>query len=94
MTIGEHGIEVVDEKAEDGAVSPSRVVRGAERVAGSAIEISTDMDEESRMTQAALGLAMVVGGILLFLLSIVITRYAGLGAKRYLQMNMALLRGG
>lgn len=73
--------------------SSSRVVRGAERVAGSGIRISTEMDEASRTTQTALGLASVLGGILLFLISLVLTRYAALGVKRYVQMNLSLLRG-
>ena len=71
----------------------SRVVRGAERMAGSSLRISTEMGEDSRMTQTVLGLGMVLGGIVLFLVSIVVTRYAALGVKRYLQMNLSLLRG-
>lgn len=71
----------------------SRVVRGAERMAGSSLRISTEMGEDSRMTQTVLGLGMVLGGIVLFLVSIVVTRYAALGMKRYLQMNLSLLRG-
>jgi hypothetical protein len=51
------------------------------------------MDEESRATQTVLGLSMVLGGIVLFLVSIVVTRYAALGVKRYLQTNLSLLRG-
>lgn len=87
-----------DERAEaaeagDEAEQASRVVRGAERVAGSSVRISTEMDEDSRMTQTVLGLGMVLGGIALFLVSIVVTRYAALGVKRYLQLNLSLLRG-
>ncbi len=102
VSIGETGIEVSQDKApeaeadsgrEGEEASGSRVVRGAGRVAGSGIRISTDMDEDSRATQTVLGLAMVLGGIVLFLVSIVVTRYAALGVKRYLQMNMSLLRG-
>ncbi|MEW6371492.1 MAG: DUF1700 domain-containing protein [Pseudomonadota bacterium] len=79
-----------DEAPDD--ADTSRVVRGAERVAGSSVRISTEMDEDSRMTQTVLGLGMVLGGIVLFLVSIVVTRYAALGVKRYLQMNVSLLR--
>ena len=84
--------------AEDGgkAGAPgetSRVIRGAERVAGSSVRISTDMDEDARMTQTVFGFALVLGGIVLFLVSIVVTRYAASGVRRYLQMNMSLLRG-
>ena len=100
VSIGDTGIEVSQDRtgeaqseAETEAGEASRVVRGAERVAGSGIRISTEMDEESRATQTALGLSMVLGGIVLFLVSIVVTRYASLGVKRYLQMNMSLLRG-
>lgn len=100
VSIGEDGIEVSQDRvpgADTGpgleAASPSRVVRGAERVAGSGIRISTGMDEDSRATQTALGLACVLGGIVLFLVSIVVTRYAALGVNRYLHMNMSLLRG-
>jgi uncharacterized membrane protein len=104
VSIDETGIEVSEDKAPeatqqsegeggDEAGSGSRVVRGAERVAGSGLRISTDMDDESRATQTVLGLAAVLGGIVLFLVSIVVTRYAALGIKRYLQLNMSLLRG-
>jgi uncharacterized membrane protein len=99
VSIDDTGIEIHQENADKaavtgtGAASPSRVVRGAERVAGSGIRISTDMDEDSRATQTALGIASVLGGIVLFLVSLVLTRYAALGAKRYVQMNLSLLRG-
>jgi uncharacterized membrane protein len=100
ITIGDTGIDVSQDKdarpdagADAGASEGARVVRRAERVAGSGIRISTEMDEESRATQTVLGLAMLLGGIVLFLVSIVVTRYAALGVKRYLQMNMSLLRG-
>ena len=104
ISISETGITVddadpppADETANEAGVDPdsadtSRVVRGAERVAGSSVRISTDMDEDSRMTQTVLGLGMVLGGIVLFLVSIVVTRYAALGVKRYVQMNISLLR--
>lgn len=97
VSIGETGVEVQQEsrdKAAAGAAdTPSRVVRGAERVAGSGIHISTGMDEDARATQTALGLGSVLGGIVLFLVSLVLTRYAALGVKRYVQMNLSLLRG-
>jgi len=96
ISISETGIEIDDagdEAADAGAGEPSRVVRGAERVAGSSVRISTDLDEDARMTQTVFGFALVLGGIVLFLVSIVVTRYAASGVKRYLQMNMSLLRG-
>jgi hypothetical protein len=36
---------------------------------------------------------MVFGGILLFLLSLVATKYTFIGLKRYLRMNVSLLKG-
>jgi uncharacterized membrane protein len=102
ISIGDTGIEVSQDRSAGAAPDPqadaggskgARVMRGAERVAGSGIRISTDLDEDSRATQTALGLSMVLGGIVLFLVSIVVTRYAALGVKRYLQMNLSLLRG-
>ena len=39
-------------------------------------------------------LALVGGGIALFLLSLVITRYTFVGLRRYVQMNRSLLKGG
>lgn len=108
ISISETGIEIDDagdaaaerdaeaeaaDAAEGRSIESSRVVRGAERVAGSSVRISTDLDEDARMTQTVLGFALVLGGIVLFLVSIVVTRYAASGVKRYLQMNMSLLRG-
>jgi uncharacterized membrane protein len=100
VSIGDRGIEVTQDKDTRADPDPNpeasdaaRAVRRAERVAGGGIRISSDMDEDSRATQTVLGLAMLLGGIVLFLVSIVVTRYAAVGVKRYLQMNMSLLRG-
>ncbi len=103
ISITETGIQVGEEKTPEVAADadaadsdPSatpRVVRGAEAVAGRGLHISTDLDESSRTTQTFLGLAMVVGGILLFLLGLVASRYTLVGLQRYLQMNLSLLRG-
>ena len=107
VSIGEHGIEIHDEEepepepggadAADGNpddVTRSEVViRRAEQVADAGIQITTDMDRESRTTQTIVGLGMVLGGILLLLLSLVITRYTLIGLKRYIRMNLSLLRG-
>jgi len=71
----------------------SRVLRGAEAVADGAVHITTGMDAGSRTTQTLFGLGLVLGGIALFLLALVITRYTLVGLKRYLHMNLSLLRG-
>jgi uncharacterized membrane protein len=108
IEIGSHGINVTQERpqiadplppANPGAadrssrLERSRAVRGAEALADSTVRISTDMDAESRTTQTLFGLGLVLGGIALFLLSLVITRYTFIGLKRYLQMNRSLLKG-
>jgi hypothetical protein len=104
VTIGDTGIRVFQEKApdplppahaaddSDGEASQD-VVKRAEEVAGGGIRISTDMDAGSRTTQTFFGLSMVVGAIILFLLSLVVTKYTFIGIKRYVQMNFSLLKG-
>lgn len=104
VTIGDTGIRVFQEKApdplpqahaaddSDGEASRD-VVKRAEEVAGGGIRISTDMDAGSRTTQTFFGLSMVVGAIILFLLSLVVTKYTFIGIKRYVQMNFSLLKG-
>ncbi len=72
---------------------PAAVIRRAEAMAGRAIRITTDVDARSRTTQTAFGLAMVVGAILLFLISLVISKYTLIGVRRYIQMNLSLLKG-
>ncbi|MDB5960159.1 MAG: hypothetical protein JWP59_1453 [Massilia sp.] len=74
-------------------VGPAQVIKRAEEVAGREIRITTDVDAGSRTTQTAFGLVMVVGSILLFLLSLVVSKYTLIGLKRYLQMNLSLLKG-
>jgi uncharacterized membrane protein len=108
IEIGHRGINVTQERPqvadplppEDGTDTDtddrrkhSRALRGAEALADSTLRISTDMDAESRTTQTLVGLGLVLGGIALFLLSLVITRYTFIGLKRYLQMNRSLLKG-
>jgi uncharacterized membrane protein len=108
ISISDMGIQVGQEKAPAEATEPEtpddasearepvrtpRVVRGAEAVAGRGLHISTDLDESSRTTQTVLGIGMVLGGIVLFLFGLVASRYTLIGLKRYLQMNLSLLRG-
>jgi uncharacterized membrane protein len=101
VSIGDTGIRVFQEKipdqqpptAEAEQDTSSPVIRRAEAVAGRGIRISTDMDAGSRTTQTFFGLSMVVGAIILFLLSLVVTKYTIIGIKRYIQMNFSLLKG-
>jgi uncharacterized membrane protein len=99
VQIDETGINVHEEAADPPAANDddtrdrSRLRRGASMVAGNRLHITTDMDADSRTTQTLFGFGMVLGGIALFLLSLVVTRYTFVGIKRYIQMNFSLLRG-
>jgi uncharacterized membrane protein len=109
IEIGSHGINVTQERPQIADPLPpadpdadadrssrlerSRAMRGAEALADSTVRISTEMDADSRTTQTLFGFGLVLGGIALFLLSLVISRYTLVGLKRYLQMNRSLLKG-
>jgi len=81
-----------ESRAESRAESRSRVVRGAEAVAERRIQISTDMDPGSRTTQVLFGCLLILGGIALFLVSLVVSKYTLSGIRRYVHMNMSLLK--
>ena len=102
VSIGHAGIEVIqdrdDGRHEDGDVDEEdgetgRIIEKAERVANGTVKISSDIDNESRVTQTAFGMGMVILGIMLCLLSLVVTKYTVTGIKRYIQMNFSLLKG-
>ncbi len=100
ISISDQGIDVFQEpsaglrKEWDEADSKSeKWLEGAEAMAEGGVRITSDLDNESRATQTAVGIALVLLGIVLSLVSIVITRYSLIGLKRYIQMNAALLRG-
>lgn len=92
VLIGDGGLQVFKEK-KDAAADRSRVFRHEETVAGRGVQVYTDLDEDSRTTQTLVGMGMVLGGIAAFLLSLVVTNYAFIGAKRYIQMNISLIKG-
>lgn len=108
VSIGANGIHVIDEPdapvdtpveapgdtpADEPAERRSRVLRGAEAVAERQIQITTELDPGSRTTQTLFGCALILGGIALFLLALVLTRYTLLGIRRYVNMNLSLLKG-
>lgn len=101
ITIGDTGIEIDHvpgplqrEPAEaQGPGVSSRMMERAEALAGGGIRISTDMDRDARTTQTVFGVGMLLGGIAIFLLSLVVTRYTLIGIKRYIAMNVSLLKG-
>jgi uncharacterized membrane protein len=98
VQIDDTGIHVHEEGAGpsadgDKVRDSSRLRRGAEAVAGNTLHVTTDMNADTRTTQTLFGFGMVLGGIALFLLSLVVTRYTFVGIKRYIQMNFSLLKG-
>jgi uncharacterized membrane protein len=70
-----------------------RALRRAEQIATIGVKFNTEMDEASRTTQSAFGFGLVLGGILVLLLCLVITRYTLIATKRYIEMNFSLLKG-
>ena len=102
ITIGDTGIEIDHlpgplqrdaAESEPGAPgASSRMMERAEALAGGGIRISTDMDRDARTTQTIFGVGMLLGGIAIFLLSLVVTRYTLIGIKRYVAMNVSLLK--
>ncbi|MCX7291115.1 MULTISPECIES: DUF1700 domain-containing protein [Janthinobacterium] len=101
ITIGDTGIEVdhvpgTAQRERTESETPgasSRMMERAEALAGGGIRISTDMDRDARTTQTVFGMGMLLGGIAIFLLSLVVTRYTLIGIKRYIAMNVSLLKG-
>lgn len=70
-----------------------RLINRAEAVAAGDVHITTDFDSGARTTQTAIGFGLILGGIALCLAGIVVTRYTVIGLKRYVAMNLSLLRG-
>lgn len=96
ISIGDGGIQVEQEAVagrHEGASRSERILDSAEAMADGSVRIAIDREGSSRAAQTTLGGAMILSGIGLFLLSLVVTRYTGLGLKRYVQMNYSLLRG-
>jgi uncharacterized membrane protein len=83
VTIDELGVNVTQEE-----VPPEDDGKGA-----GGILIVTDVDADSRTMQTLFGFSLVLGGIGMLLLGIVATRYTFIGIRRYVQMNIALLKG-
>lgn len=69
------------------------VIKRAEAFADSGVHISTDLDEDARSTQIMAGIGLVVGGILAFLLGLFIAKHTFIGIKRYVGMNISLIKG-
>lgn len=100
ISISDQGVDIFQEPSvglrkewEEASSNSEKLLEGAEAMAEGGVHITSDLDNESRATQTAVGIGLVLLGIMLSLVSIVITRYSLIGLKRYLQMNISLLRG-
>jgi uncharacterized membrane protein len=80
-------------RAESRPSRAGRLIDRAEAVASGDVHITTDFDKGARTTQTAIGFGLILGGIALCLAGIVVTRYTVIGLKRYVAMNLSLLRG-
>jgi uncharacterized membrane protein len=89
--------EAAAEHTDHGAASDERralrTLRRAEQIATIGVKFNTDMDKASRTTQSFFGFGLVLGGILVLLLCLVLTRYTFVAARRYIEMNFSLLKG-
>lgn len=91
---GDAGVE--RERRADAADRNSRIWDRAEAIAAGDLRVSNelvDSDGGARTAQTFAGFGLVLGGIILCLLGIVLTRYTVIGLRRYLALNAALLRG-
>lgn len=97
MAIDKMGFQVYKEasppQAADDQHGKGKLLNRAESFANSDIKITTDFDGGARTSQALVGLGLVLGGIALCLISLVLTRFTVTGIKRYVAMNIALVRG-
>jgi uncharacterized membrane protein len=98
VVIDESGIRVSEISRDrdgdgDNEDPADRVIDRAEQVALEGIQISTEMDDASRTKMVVVGVGLVLLGVGLALMSIVVTRWTFIGLKRYVQMNISLLKG-
>jgi uncharacterized membrane protein len=100
VTIGEDGINLsqeyspgLEDELDADASRSGRLLDSAEAMADGNLRISVDPEGTSRAAQTMIGFGLVLGGIALFLLSLVVTKYTMTGVRRYVQMNQSLMRG-
>ncbi|WP_295992292.1 DUF1700 domain-containing protein [Rugamonas sp.] len=97
LSIGDGSVRLHEETAPAGDAASDgkhvKLLQRAEAMGGGSLLISADDGNDARATQTAIGLAMVLAGILVALLSVVLTRYTVTAIKRYVAMNFSLLRG-
>lgn len=71
----------------------SRQAGPEQQVGSGGFAFARGLDNASRPVQTFLGFGMVLTGVMLLLLSILMTRYTMVGIRRYIDMNFSLLKG-
>ncbi|QYF93183.1 DUF1700 domain-containing protein [Massilia sp. PAMC28688] len=67
---------------------------GREKQVGTAgFMFASELEDASRPVQSFLGLGITLFGILMLLMSVLMTRYTLVGIRRYIDMNFSLLKG-
>lgn len=67
---------------------------GREKQIGSAgVMFARELETASRPAQTFLGFGITLSGIMVLLLSLLLTRYTLVGIRRYVDMNLSLLKG-
>ena len=102
ITVGTHGIQVQRAPAPetdpegDAEAPPERDARAALRevreVAAHGVRFYNDMDNSARTANVAAGLGLVIASIGLFLVGLLVTALSARGLRRYVAMNIALLK--
>jgi uncharacterized membrane protein len=95
MSISSMGVQLFKEPSDASADSgkSGKLLDRAEAVANGDLVITSDFDNGSRTSQGLIGMGLVLAGIAICLLSLVVTKYTMVGIKRYVAMNISLLRG-
>ena len=94
LSISSMGVQFFKEaESKSGDDPPAKLLDRAEALANGDLKVTNDFDAGSRTTQSIVGMGFVLAGIGLSLLSIVVTRHTVAALKRYVAMNISLLRG-
>ena len=94
MSISSMGIQLSkDPDTSSSDEGSPKLLDRAEALANGDLKVTSDFDTGSRTIQSMVGMGFVLMGIGLSLLSIVVTRHTVAALKRYVAMNISLLRG-
>lgn len=87
--VGKDGVHIVDGKDSVHVSGGSVQVSSGGKVTD---DIRLDLNKGERVPAFFSGIGIILGGILLFLLNLVITKYSFIGLKRYAMLNYTILK--